>query len=283
MSKEIKKDFEKSQVKVTVIETVTTSDYGDDVFKSLPINRELKRPNILKLIRAFQKVHPNGVSVLTVIRTSAWDGTPVDYLCDGHHRRAAALEFSKLIGKEVKLTFNIIEIDGKDTVANVGSVLQTINVNLGTWSPKDFTHHNATLGMKDYQTLSDMCIKYNMGESTMLSILGLGQYSMADYKNKEFKITDRAKAFAILEVIKKIGFNNPKLKKIDAFPHNYVKRTLIKKLITLDLPEFETVVPKIKNWIKENEKFSYEEQVFRSQLDEIFKKEVEEEENEMLK
>ncbi len=268
MSKDL--DYLKKQVKVVSIETITTSEYGIDVFKALPINRTLKRHNILKLVRAFKQVHPNNVSILTVIVTCAWDGTQTAYLCDGHHRREAALLFASEIGTTVPLTFNLIKIDGKDTIENVGKVLETINVNLGTWSPKDFTSHNAKMGLSDYQEFETLAKEHNMGESTMLDILGLGQYTMADYKAKKFKITNRKKSNAILEVLKKVGFNDPKIDKYDAFPHSYIKRTLIRKLISLDLPEIKLAVSKVKDWLKENESFDYEEQVFKKQLDEIF-------------
>jgi hypothetical protein len=262
----------KGQVRVKDIETIITAEYGEDVFKTLPINRTLKPANIQRLVKAFRGVHPCGVSVLTVIRTTAWDGIKVDYLCDGHNRRKAALKFSSEIGCAVPLKFNIIEIDGEDSIQNVGKILETINVNLGTWSPKDFTSHIAKLGLtmsKDYQEFAELSEKHALGESTMLEILGLGKFTMAQYKAKEFRITNRAKSNAILNVIHKIGFNDPKQDIDNAFPHNYIKRTLIKQLISLDLDEVKGATAKFKVWLRDN-KFSYDEQIFRKELEEIF-------------
>jgi hypothetical protein len=275
-----------NQVKVNVINQFSSNDYDEDTYKTLPINRTLKDANIARLIKAFKSVHPLGVSTLTVIRTSAFsedNGVKTNYLCDGHNRRKAAVKFSAEIKTAVHLSFSLIEIDGEDSIENVGKVLETINVNLGTWSPKDFTSHIAKLGLsmsKDYQTFAELEQKYKLGESIMLQILGLGQYSMAQYKAKEFRIGNKQKSFAILEVIEKIGFNNPKANVYNAFPHNYIKRTLFRKLISLDLPEIKESTKKIKAWLKEGNQFSYDEQEYRKELDFVLPIKVVEEEAE---
>ena len=271
-----------NQVKVNVMKSFTSSDYGEDIFRTLPINRTLKDANIARLIKAFKAVDPNGVSVITIIYTGAFDnGEKTHYVCDGHNRIKAALKFSAEINRAVPLRFNIIEIDGEDSIENVGKVLETINVNLGTWSPKDFTSHIAKLGLSmsaDYQIFADLEAKYKLGESIMLQILGLGQFSMAQYKAKEFRITNKQKSFAILDVIEKVGFNVPKENKYNAFPHNYIKRTLFRKLISLDLHEIKGSVKKINAWLKEGNQFSYDEQEYRKELDFVLPIKIQEEE-----
>lgn len=278
----------RNQVRVIVLDTLQNhTNYGEDIFKTLPINRTIKDANVNKLVKAFQKAAPHGVSVLTVIYTSAFNDDPKDktkyyYLCDGHHRRKAALKFSSLLGDTVPLMFNIIEIDGEDTIANVGQVLETINVNMGTWSPKDFASHITKLDLKlsaDYKLFTDYCETHKFEISDMLMILGLGEFSMNQFKGKEFKVVNKKKSDAILNLFKKIGRNNPKEGIDNALPHNYIKRVLIKKLINMDIKEINDSVAKIKEFLKD-EKFSYVESIFREQLEEIFavaEEEIEEE------
>jgi len=269
---------EKKAVKVRVIESgIITTNYGIDVFQNLPINRELKPANINKLVKAFRIVEPCGVSVLTVIRTGAWNnGTKTDYLCDGHNRRAAALKYAKEFGSPVRLTFNIIEIDGEDTIENIYAVLQTINVNLGTWSPKDYTTTLSKLN-EDYKEFSRLSLEYKgfkLGESTMLEILALGTCTMKQYKEKQFKIVNKEKSYAILHLISEIGFNEPRKQIFDKLPHTHIKRALFKQLAIMETTQINEAVSKIQEWL-ENNTFSYQEQTFREELESIFNPKVE--------
>jgi len=270
----------KNQIKIKVVgEELECIEYGENKFKTLPMNRDIDEKNVLMLVKSMAEINPVGTSVLVVIRTKAWstDGIARDYMCDGHHRRQAALELSTIQGSPVPLSIVIIEIDGEDNKKNVGNVLHTINVRVGSWDADDYNKYNSeneSSNSKDYKTYKDYIEKYGhlLANGYILTILSNGSMTPKKHKEGKFMIPNIKKADAILDVIEEIGFINPKKPESVGFPHNNIKRSLISILISMEMSDIKESTSKLKKFLK-TEKFSLDEKEFQRQLIEILKKE----------
>lgn len=175
-------------MKLNYVKTlINETNYSLEEFKTLDMQREIYPKHVANLVKDFQEVGCC-LSPLTVILTSVYDKKPTLYIIDGHQRRAAALELSKLNNEPFPLNIIIFRLQD-DTLDNIATYLDKTNNMRRDWIYKDYIQKNSGVGTNcdDYKFFAGVKIRLsNLSDSYLLSLL-TESCSMKNFKKGQFK------------------------------------------------------------------------------------------------
>ena len=116
-----------------------------------------------------------------------------DEIIDGQHRLLAAKNLKKPIYYQVLSGANLVNV-------------QLFNANLRAWGMKDYLESYIALGKKEYKTLKEFSLTYELPLSVAMGVLVGGKFRSRDYLRKfkegDFKVKNYKKAVRRGQAIK---------------------------------------------------------------------------------